>query len=123
MLASESCIPLRPFAAVYSYLFSSQKSFMESFLIDLPGRYDPMMAPVINRTQFRKGGQWFAIRRDHARLLAHEQEVYRVFKKYCFWDWGLNRMCAADETYFQTVLSIYGREMELEPRGVTFTEW
>ena len=123
VLASESCMPLRSFSATYHYLFSSSKSFLESFMIDLPGRYDPMMAPTVNRTQFRKGGQWFALRRDHAHLVAYEQEVYGNFAKYCFWDWGLNRMCAADETFFQTVLAIYGREMELEPRGITFTEW
>lgn len=123
VLASESCAPLRPFSAVYHYLMSSSKSFMESFLVDIPGRYDPMMAPTINRTQFRKGGQWFALRRDHAHLVANEQKVYDEFAQHCIWDWGLGRMCAADETYIQTTLAIYGREMELEPRGVTFTEW
>lgn len=123
ILLSESCIPLRSFSYTYDYLMGQSKSFIESYSTDLPGRYDPNMGPMVKGEDFRKGGQWFALIRGHARLVHEEKQVYEVFQKHCYWDWGLNKLCAPDETYIQTTLSVLKRESEIHPRGVTFTEW
>lgn len=123
VLLSESCIPLHSFSFVYDYLMGQTNSFIESYSTNLPGRYDPSMAPVVKEGDFRKGGQWFALRRDHAQVVYAEEEVYDVFQKHCYWDWGLNKLCAPDETYIQTTLAVLGREKEIHRRGITFTEW
>lgn len=123
ILLSESCIPLHSFSFVYDYLMGQTNSYIESYQTNLPGRYDPRMAPTVREEDFRKGGQWFALRRDHAQLVYAEEKVYEVFQEHCYWDWGLNKLCAPDETYIQTTLAVLGRENEIHRRSVTFTEW
>ncbi|KAG0497157.1 hypothetical protein HPP92_001848 [Vanilla planifolia] len=69
VLLSESCIPLYNFNVIYKYLKRSRHSFVDSF--DHPGpqargRYNPLMAPLIDVSQWRKGSQWFEVDRKLA---------------------------------------------------------
>ncbi|CAI5467887.1 unnamed protein product [Closterium sp. Yama58-4] len=60
VLLSESCVPLFNFSHVYDYLFASPTSFITSHPSEW--RYQPGMAPTVNRSQFRKGSQVGAVR-------------------------------------------------------------
>ncbi|CAI5528127.1 unnamed protein product, partial [Closterium sp. Naga37s-1] len=54
------CVPLFNFSHVYDYLFASPTSFITSHPSEW--RYQPGMAPTVNRSQFRKGSQVGAVR-------------------------------------------------------------
>lgn len=69
VLLSESCIPLRGFSFIYSYVSESKYSFMGAADEEGPdgrGRYRTEMEPEITLSQWRKGSQWFEINRKLA---------------------------------------------------------
>ncbi|KAH7300962.1 hypothetical protein KP509_23G005800 [Ceratopteris richardii] len=137
VLVSDSCIPLYNFTYIYNYLMTSPKSFVDSFFDAKESRYNPKMAPVIQRENWRKGSQWFALKRDHAAIVAADADVFRMFQRHCkrrplpeFWrqqsmngDPSKQHNCIPDEHYVQTLLAIKGLEDEVERRGITFSLW
>ncbi|GJP43107.1 hypothetical protein CLOM_g2604 [Closterium sp. NIES-68] len=112
VLLSESCLPLFNFSHVYDYLFASPKSFITSH--PSAWRYEPGMAPAVNRSQYRKGSQWFALTRRHADMVVADTRVYDAFLQ--------NHAMIPDESYIQTLLLML-EPSAVEPRGVTFLHW
>ncbi|XP_017984528.1 PREDICTED: uncharacterized protein LOC18612314 isoform X1 [Theobroma cacao] len=139
VLLSDSCIPLYSFGYVYSYLTSSSKSFVDSFIDVKENRYSPEMSPVIPKEKWRKGSQWIALIRRHAVIVVDDDFVFPVFRKFCkrwppadlikrrqilqafVFQNGHN--CIPDEHYVQTLLKMSGLENELERRTLTYSLW
>ncbi|KAJ6801512.1 uncharacterized protein M6B38_198300 [Iris pallida] len=136
ILLSESCVPLYNFSYTYSYLMSSSKSFVDSFLDEKETRYNPKMSPTISKETWRKGSQWITLVRKHAVVVVSDEIIFPVFKRHCKRRPELNleekhkikpiilqHNCIPDEHYVQTLLSMSGLEHELEKRTLTYTSW
>lgn len=124
VLLSESCIPIQSFGYIYKKLMAATTSFVDSFQDPGPhgvGRYLDKMMPEIQKDQFMKGAQWFAVNRRHALLILADSLYYRKFKDFCK-QGNEFRNCYPDEHYVQTFLHI------VDPQGisnwsVTFVDW
>ncbi|XP_047322240.1 glycosyltransferase BC10-like [Impatiens glandulifera] len=124
VLLSDSCIPLHDFEYVYSYLINSNISFIDSF--DDPGphgidRYTEHMLPEIEKKHFRKGSQWFTMKRQHAIVVTADSLYYNIFRDYCKPGFD-GRNCYSDEHYLPTFFYM------LDPGGisnwsVTHVDW
>lgn len=113
VLVSESCIPVRSFQFVESYLFSGNKSFITSHQTDwrYPGR---RMAAAIPRSKFRKGSQWVALTRQHAELVNIDHKYFNSFAE--------TDATIPDESYIQTLVPFLDPD-GVEPRSVSFVQW
>ncbi|XP_040942321.1 glycosyltransferase BC10 [Gossypium hirsutum] len=114
VLLSDSCIPLHNFDYVYNYLMHANMSFIDCFVDPGPhgnGRYSTRMLPEVEEKDFRKGAQWFTMRRQHALLVMADSLYYSRFRDYCrpFAD-GKN--CIADEHYLPTFFNL------VDPGGI-----
>ncbi|XP_050229072.1 glycosyltransferase BC10-like [Mercurialis annua] len=119
ILLSESCIPLVNFKTTYDYLMNSTLSFVQSY--DDPkkrgrGRYNHTMSPTINVTNWRKGSQWFEVRRDLAVHIISDQLYYKVFQDHCF------PPCYMDEHYIATLVNMLYPEINSN-RTITWVDW
>lgn len=119
ILLSESCIPLFNFKITYDYLINSNLSFLNSF--DDPrkpgrGRYNPKMWPHINITNWRKGSQWFEVRRDLAMHILSDTKYYPIFQNFC------HPPCYMDEHYIPTLVNILYPELNSN-RSITWVDW
>lgn len=119
VLLSEACIPLFNFTTTYNYLINAPKNFVSLF--DEPGkvgrgRYSPKMSPQISLSQWRKGSQWFAIKRKLAIEIVSDSKYYPIFQKYC------SPPCFADEHYIPTLINILCLD-ENSNRSVTWVDW
>lgn len=135
LLLSDSCVPLYDFGYIYTYLMSSPKSFLDSFLDTKDQRYTMKMFPVIPKEKWRKGSQWISLIRSHAEVIVNDDTVFPVFQKFCKrslpldptkkWLYLKHRRhnCIPDEHYVQTLLTMRGLESEMERRTVTYTTW
>ncbi|KAL5974161.1 hypothetical protein ACLOJK_030824 [Asimina triloba] len=86
VLLSDSCVPLQNFEYVYRYLLETNISFVDCFEDPGPhgtGRYSEHMLPEVEKKDFRKGAQWFTLKRQHAVLLMADSLYYNKFKHYC----------------------------------------
>ncbi|CAF2107184.1 unnamed protein product [Brassica napus] len=125
VLLSESCIPLHTFDYTYRYLLYSNVSFIESFVDPGPhgtGRHMEHMLPEITKENFRKGAQWFTMKREHAVIVMADSLYYSKFSKYCGLGLESNKNCTADEHYLATFFS------KIDPMGisnwsVTYVDW
>ncbi|KAL8138219.1 hypothetical protein V2J09_004220 [Rumex salicifolius] len=149
VLLSDSCVPLHDFDYVYHYLLYTNVSFVDSFIdpgIHGNARYSEHMYPEIEEKHFRKGAQWFTLKRQHALITMADNLYYFKFRDYCrflykiaviiFWQsWGNlclckyvdkpgldGRNCYSDEHYLPTFLSM------IDPGGianwsVTHVDW
>ncbi|KAJ4758300.1 hypothetical protein LUZ62_023314 [Rhynchospora pubera] len=123
VLLSDSCVPLHNFDYVYNYLMGSNMSYIDCFLDPGPhgnGRYSNDFLPEVEESQFRKGAQWFAIKRRHALMILADSLYYTKFKLYC--KPGDGRNCIADEHYLPTLFHM------IDPQGianwsVTHVDW
>ncbi|KAE9586224.1 putative glycosyl transferase, family 14 [Lupinus albus] len=119
ILLSESCIPLYKFSFIYNYIMKSKYSFVGAFDDPGPygrGRYDPDMAPIVNITEWRKGSQWFEIKRKLAIIIVEDTTFYPKFEQYC------PPPCYVDEHYFPTMLTILAGNA-LANRSLTWVDW
>ncbi|KAI3741022.1 hypothetical protein L1987_58686 [Smallanthus sonchifolius] len=136
VLLSDSCVPLYSFSYIYDYLMGSSRSFVDSFLDMKEGRYNPRMSSVIPMRKWRKGSQWIALVRSHAKIVAYDDIIFPVFKKLCKRRPPLDASkgkqnlklqkqhnCIPDEHYVQTLLAMNDLEGEVERRTVTYTSW
>lgn len=119
VLLSESCIPLFNFTTIYNYLMSSNLSFVGSF--DDPrkpgrGRYNPKMSPQINITNWRKGSQWFQVKRELALEIVSDTKFYSIFSEHC------QPPCYIDEHYIPTMVSMKWPEMNSN-RSLAWVDW
>ncbi|XP_071742107.1 glycosyltransferase BC10-like [Rutidosis leptorrhynchoides] len=124
VLLSDSCVPLRDFNYVYNYLMYTNVSFIDSFEDPGPhgsGRYSEHMLPEVEKKHFRKGAQWFTMKRQHAIIVMADNLYYTKFRDYC--RPGMEgRNCYADEHYLPTFFHM------LDPKGianwsVTHVDW
>ncbi|KAK9931638.1 hypothetical protein M0R45_018909 [Rubus argutus] len=124
VLLSESCVPLYTFDYIYDYLMNTNISYVDSFEDPGPhgnGRYSEHMLPEIEKKDFRKGAQWFSVKRQHAVIIMADSLYYTKFREYC--KPGLEgRNCIADEHYLPTFFNI------VDPGGianwsVTHVDW
>ncbi|KAL4651991.1 hypothetical protein ACB092_01G200700 [Castanea dentata] len=104
VLLSDSCVPLHRFEFIYDYLMHTNISFVDCFQDPGPhgnGRYSEHMLPEIEKKDFRKGAQWFSMKRQHAVIVVADNLYYSKFRDYC--KPGLEgRNCIADEHYLPT---------------------
>ncbi|KAI4311966.1 hypothetical protein MLD38_036827 [Melastoma candidum] len=122
VLLSDSCVPLYNFGYIYNYLMASPRSFVDSFVDDKEDHYHPDMSSIIPQEKWRKGSQWIALVRKHAKVIVADEVVLAVFRKFCK---KLQKVhnCIPDEHYVQTLLALKELEPELERRPVTYTLW
>ncbi|CAK9312888.1 unnamed protein product [Citrullus colocynthis] len=124
VLLSESCVPLHDFEYIYNYLIFTNVSYIDCFEDPGPhgsGRYSERMLPEIEKKDFRKGSQWFSMKRQHAIIVMADSLYYTIFKRFCKrTKEGPN--CYADEHYFPTLFHM------IDPGGianwsVTHVDW
>ncbi|KAF9616688.1 hypothetical protein IFM89_031552 [Coptis chinensis] len=124
VLLSDSCVPLHDFDYVYNYLIDTNLSFIDCFEDPGPhgsGRYSEQMLPEVEKKEFRKGAQWFSMKRQHAMLTMADSLYYNKFKHYC--KPGMEgKNCYADEHYLPTLFHM------VDPGGianwsVTHVDW
>ncbi|RYQ94690.1 uncharacterized protein LOC107611619 isoform X1 [Arachis ipaensis] len=125
VLLSESCVPVRPFQFVYKYLLFSNVSFLDCYLDLGPhgnGRYIDYMMPEVEEKDFRKGSQWFTMKRQHALIVMADNLYLRKFRDHCRPGMEGGRNCYSDEHYFPTFFHM------IDPGGisnwsVTYVDW
>uniref|UniRef100_A0A165ZS46 Glycosyltransferase n=1 Tax=Daucus carota subsp. sativus TaxID=79200 RepID=A0A165ZS46_DAUCS len=139
VLLSDSCVPLHNFDYVYNFLIFANVSFLDVWEDPGPhgaGRYSEHMLPEVEKKYFRKGSQWFTLKRQHAVLVTADHLYYTKFKHYCRSPDNLidcevlihqpgmegNRNCYSDEHYLPTLFKMF------DPNGitgwsVTFVDW
>lgn len=136
VLLSDSCVPLYNFSYIYDYLIDSPRSFVDSFQNVEERRYHPKMSPVIPKKKWRKGSQWIALVRKHAKLVVDDGIILPVLKAFCKRYPPLDPRkgkqipkllkqhdCIPDEHYVQTLLAVKDLEDEIERRTLTYTSW
>ncbi|XXG64404.1 hypothetical protein AAC387_Pa05g2367 [Persea americana] len=124
VLLSDSCVPLHKFDYVYNYLMDTNISFIDCFEDPGPhgmGRYLGHMLPEIEKKDWRKGSQWFSMKREHALLVLADNLYYTKFKQFCKPSME-GRNCYADEHYLPTLFHM------VDPNGianwsVTHVDW
>ncbi|XP_042046113.1 glycosyltransferase BC10-like [Salvia splendens] len=125
VLLSDSCIPLRSFDFVYNYLMQTNVSFVDCFEDPGPhgsGRYINYMLPEVEKKDFRKGSQWFTMKRQHAIVVMADSLYFRKFREHCKPGMEGGRNCYSDEHYLPTFFHM------LDPAGianwsVTHVDW
>ncbi|GMI81563.1 hypothetical protein like AT4G31350 [Hibiscus trionum] len=124
VLLSDSCVPLHNFDYVYNYLIHTNVSFLDCF-VDLgphgTGRYSERMMPEIERAAFKKGSQWFSMKRQHAIIVTADSLYYTKFRLYCKPNFE-GRNCYADEHYLPTFLNMIDPG-GIANRSVTYVDW
>ncbi|CAN8326547.1 unnamed protein product [Cochlearia groenlandica] len=115
-LLSDSCVPLRSFEYIYNYLMHSNISYVDCF--DDPGqlglgRHISLMLPEIPKKSFRKGAQWFAMKRQHAVATIADSLYYSKYRDYCGRDIAINKHCISDEHYLPTFFHMF------DPSGIS----
>lgn len=124
VLLSDGCVPLHGFDYVHSFLINTNISFIDCFEDPGPhgnGRYSDHMLPEVEKKDFRKGSQWFAMKRQHAVAVMADNLYYSKFRDYC--QPGMDgRNCYSDEHYLPTFLHMF------DPTGianwsVTHVDW
>ena len=131
ILMSEAGVPLHPFWCLHTYLFSTDRSFVASWLTDQRRKvlYDFGVEDDLYRKRWRKGHQWVALTREHMALLDAAQ--YEKFRKAHAmssraadfrreWrgpakDADDTHHCFADEHFAATTLAVRGAEGEVVP--------
>ncbi|KAL6965205.1 hypothetical protein U1Q18_036259 [Sarracenia purpurea var. burkii] len=125
VLLSDSCIPLHDFDYVYNYLMHTNLSFVDCFEDPGPhgsGRYSEQMLPEVEKHDFRKGAQWFTMKRQHALIVMADSLYYSKFRDYCKPGMDGRKNCYSDEHYLPTFFHM------LDPAGianwsVTHVDW
>ncbi|KAK9017772.1 hypothetical protein V6N11_000776 [Hibiscus sabdariffa] len=139
VLLSDSCVPIRDFDYVFSYLMHANMSFVDSFVDPGPygnGRYSTRMLPEVEEKDFRKGSQWFTMNRKHALIVMADSLYYSrhgtmesepeftslTHNRSCSQPGLDGKNCIADEHYFPTFFNL------IDPGGianwsVTHVDW
>lgn len=63
------------------------------------GRYSERMLPEVEKNNFRKGAQWFTMKRQHAIVVMADGLYYSKFRDYCRASMEKGRNCYSDEHY------------------------
>jgi hypothetical protein len=119
VLLSESCAPLWNFTFTYDYLINSHHSFIGVFDDPGPfgrGRYSEPMLPEVTLGNWRKGAQWFEVKRELAIYIVSDTIYYPKFRDFC------KPVCYVDEHYLPTMMFIQFAA-HLANRSVTAVDW
>nr|AFK47927.1 unknown [Lotus japonicus] len=124
VLLSDSCVPLFNFDYIFHYLVHTNISFVDSFRDPGPhgnGRYSEHMLPEVEIKDFRKGAQWFSMKRQHADIVVADHLYCSKFQDFCQPGFE-GKNCIADEHYLPTFFKI------VDPGGianwsVTHVDW
>ncbi|KAI3981199.1 hypothetical protein MKX01_016334 [Papaver californicum] len=126
VLLSDSCIPLHNFDYVYNYLIDTNISYIDSYEDLGPhgsaGRYTQNMLPEIEYKDFKKGSQWFTMKRQHAMIVLSDGLYYPKFRLYCKPGMEGDRNCYSDEHYLPTFLYMMDPG-GIANRSVTLVDW
>ncbi|TYH15794.1 hypothetical protein ES288_A05G069600v1 [Gossypium darwinii] len=99
-------------------------SFIDCF-VDLgphgTGRYSEHMMPEVEKAAFRKGSQWFSMKRQHAIIVMADSLYYSKFRLYCKPNFE-GRNCYADEHYLPTFFNMIDPG-GIANRSVTYVDW
>ncbi|GER51693.1 Core-2/I-branching beta-1,6-N-acetylglucosaminyltransferase family protein [Striga asiatica] len=126
VLLSPSCVPLHSFRFTRRVLRKSGRSFVE-ILDEEPGAYErwaargeETMLPEVEFEDFRIGSQFWALTRNHARVVVGDTRLWPKFRRPCLDD--NIYICYTEEHYFPTLLSM------VDPRGcvpctLTHVDW
>ncbi|KAG7020925.1 hypothetical protein SDJN02_17613, partial [Cucurbita argyrosperma subsp. argyrosperma] len=124
VLLSDSCVPLHNFDYIYQYLINTNLSYVDCFKDPGPhgnGRYSKHMLPEIEMKDFRKGAQWFSMKRQHALIVVADNLYYSKFRDYC--KPGLEgHNCIADEHYLPTFFHMTDPE-GIANWSITHVDW
>ncbi|KAK8343220.1 hypothetical protein V6Z12_A07G000800 [Gossypium hirsutum] len=85
------------------------------------GRYSERMMPEVEKNAFRKGSQWFSMKRQHAIIVMADNLYYRKFKNYCKPHMD-GRNCYSDEHYLPTFFNMIDPS-GVANRSVTYVDW
>lgn len=123
-MLSQSCVPLRPFPALYRTLTADtagprgrHRSFIEILDAEptLHDRYyargDDAMLPEVPYESFRVGSQFFVLTRRHAVMVVRDRRLWNKFKLPCLVK--RKHSCYPEEHYFPTLLDMQ------DPAGCT----
>lgn len=117
VLLSEACIPLHPFDTVYQYLMGSNFSYVEVKRERADDKcWTKRFLPLIDFWDWRKGSQWFELKRDLVPLVLKDTSYYVKF------GWTFMRWAYADEHYLPTMLRTKAASL-LANRTLTRVEW
>ncbi|XP_047311971.1 glycosyltransferase BC10-like [Impatiens glandulifera] len=125
VLLSDSCVPIRDFDFVYSYLMYTKVSFIDCFEdpgVHGSGRYSEHMLPEVDKRDFRKGAQWFTMKRQHAVIIMADSLYYSKFRDYCKPGMVDGRNCYSDEHYLPTFFNMLDPD-GIANRSVTNVDW
>ncbi|XP_026437151.1 uncharacterized protein LOC113335263 [Papaver somniferum] len=126
VLLSDSCIPLHNFDYVFNYLMNTNVSFIDCYEDLGPhgaaGRYSEHMLPEVDYKDFRKGSQWFTMKRQHVMIVLSDCLYYPKFRLYCRPGMEGDKNCYSDEHYLPTFFSMMD-PAGIANRSVTLTDW
>lgn len=112
-LISESCIPLHPFQTMRSALFRSGSSVVNACPMS-PGASEvglrwrePLAQVGLQKHQWRKSVQQFALTRKHAEIVAYDKILFKAFET----------VPIPDEHYIPTLLAFMGLDNETTCSG------
>ncbi|KAF3447627.1 hypothetical protein FNV43_RR12814 [Rhamnella rubrinervis] len=124
VLLSDSCVPVHNFDYVYNYLMFTNVSFIDCFIDPGPhgnGRYSEHMLPEVQKQDFRKGSQWFSVKRQHAIVIMADSLYHMKFRLYCRPNMD-GRNCYSDEHYLPTFFLLKDPE-GIANWSVTHVDW
>ncbi|CAM6128651.1 unnamed protein product [Calypogeia fissa] len=119
VLVSDSCIPVSNFTTFYNAVINSKVSFVGSFDDAGPfgrGRWSPGMVPEVDIDHWRKGAQWFEVKRSHAVYIISDVKYYAKFRDFCIPN------CYVDEHYIPTMMTIEFPD-EISNTSITSIDW
>ncbi|KAI3865808.1 hypothetical protein MKX03_015900 [Papaver bracteatum] len=126
VLLSDSCIPLHNFDYVFNYLMDTNVSFIDCYEDLGPhgsaGRYSEHMLPEVDYKDFRKGSQWFTMKRQHAMIVISDGHYYPKFNLYCKPGMEGGKNCYSDEHYLPTFFNMMDPG-GIANRSVTHVDW
>ncbi|CAJ1975867.1 unnamed protein product [Sphenostylis stenocarpa] len=74
------------------------------------GRYSERMLPEVELKNFRKGAQWFSMKRQHAVIVMADNLYYSKFKAYCqYWNSKTEHLIVASNTVVVEYIYIYSK--------------
>ncbi|XP_044464848.1 glycosyltransferase BC10-like isoform X1 [Mangifera indica] len=85
------------------------------------GRYSPRLLPEIQKKYFRKGSQWFSMKRHDALITVADNLYYSKFRDHCKLT-SEGKYCVSDEHYLPTFLHIVD-PAGIANRSVTYVDW
>ena len=128
LTVSDDSVPLHPPTVFYQSSLNFPVSRINACLGSerTTARWHESMnaAPTpVTLDDWRKSSQWFQIKREHAAPLVQDTGIEATFRDYCYED-AHHPVCASDEHYPATVLSMLGHALQTDCQGsVMATEW